>query len=188
MFCIVVGTPTPGTLGVAPGSTISFTTKLCSCVTPGEGLYNNKCWACPVGKAAATSSSPCKSCTAGQYQDQGTALSYGCKTCSAGQYSVDKEQPCTNCPTGQSQTLSVATAYTCNECAIGQYASSATVACTNCVVGQYQEQTVATTHACKTCGLGQYSPNRETDGCSNCVAGVRVPVLSIVSLMCCGGL
>ena len=184
MFCIVVGTPTPGTLGVAPGSTISFTTKLCSCVTPGEGLYNNICHECTVGKAAATLSSRCKSCTAGRYQEQAIATSYGCKTCSAGQHSVDKEQPCTNCATGQSQTLSVATAYTCNECAKGQYASSASVACTNCAAGQYQAQTVATTHACKTCGVGQYSLDRETNGCSNCVPGVRVPVSCIVSLMC----
>jgi hypothetical protein len=157
---------------------------LCSCVTPGKGLKDNKCQACPAGAAAATSSSPCKYCTAGRYQEQAIATSYGCKTCSAGQHSVDKKQSCINCATGQSQTLSVATAYTCNECAKGQYASSATVACTNCAAGQYQEQIVATTHACKTCGVGQYSPGRETNGCSNCVPGVRVPVSCIVSLMC----
>ena len=60
--------------------TFSFTTKICSCQVAGQGLTNEVCTACPIGQSAATARSSCAPCTAGKYQDQNAASSWGCKT------------------------------------------------------------------------------------------------------------
>ena len=91
--------------GVA--ATMTFQTKLCACTTPGEGLtgsgYSFTCVTCPPGRASANNKSPCQDCTAGKYQDQNVASSWGCKTCAAGQSATIASVACTDCPAGQSQ-------------------------------------------------------------------------------------
>ena len=87
-------------------STMTFQTKLCTCTTPGEGLtvgVANTCDTCPQGQASANNKSPCQACTAGKYQDQNVASSWGCKTCAAGQSATTDSVACTACPAGQSQ-------------------------------------------------------------------------------------
>ena len=85
-------------------ATMQFTTKLCSCPTVGQGLVGrSSCVNCEIGQAAPDNKSPCAPCTAGRYQDQNVASSYGCKTCAAGKIATSSSVACTNCPAGRSQ-------------------------------------------------------------------------------------
>jgi hypothetical protein len=152
--------------------TITFTTNLCQCSNPGQGLQGRKtCVNCAKGEASLNNKSPCLPCVAGRYQDQNVATSWGCKTCEAGRVASSSTSSCAACPVGQSQEKDIANSYLCNKCSVGKHAPTNKVVCENCVSGQYQTKSVATSHSCSACNIGKYAKSKSVTSCSNCEKG-----------------
>ena len=191
---------------VCPGG--NFACERCG---SGTRIDNNACVDCEQGfyqDADFAVGNTCKSCTAGEYQDETGQTS--CKSTSRGFYQNQVEKSfqlpcekgfyadtlrtvlCKGCPTGRSssqgQTLTtLGTTLNqlaeCFECTAGLYQDEeAKLICKNCAAGQFSEQGAS---ACDDCVPGFYRPTLTSPACTASSPGYYVDTIGATTQLPC---
>jgi len=191
---------------VCPGG--NFACERCG---SGTRIDNNACVDCEQGfyqDADFAVGNTCKSCTAGEYQDETGQTS--CKPTSRGFYQNQVEKSfqlpcekgfyadtlrtvlCKGCPTGRSasqgQTLTtLGTTFNqlveCFECTAGLFQDEeAKLICKNCAAGKFSEQGSS---ACNECVPGFYRPTLTSPACTPSSPGYYVDTIGAITQLPC---
>jgi hypothetical protein len=141
----------------------------------------NVCKSCAAGQFNdQVKQASCRHCPDGQYQD---AESYEtCHNCTAGQFSGPELQGdarrhvyCVNCEPGRFANIVGST--TCTVCPAGKHTETrfgGAITCVTCVAGKYttlQMNSEGSTTKCVSCAAGTYAPAPESSSCLDCPQG-----------------
>ena len=122
---------------------------------------------CSKGQFLNKSSTKCKRCPAGEYQDQ--LGQEQCKKCPPGHYQdLTGQEQCKKCPAGKYQDLTGQEQ--CKNCSTGEYQDlPGQEQCKNCSTGEYQN--LPGQEQCQNCSTGEYQDLSGQEQCKNCSAG-----------------
>ena len=124
-------------------------------------MSSSACAFCSVGDYFVSSSTSCKSCEAGKYQDQGNAAVVTCK----------------NCPSGKTSSARSTSSSSCVFCSAGYYFVSSGVGCNSCGVAKYQDSATTASVMCINCPAGKTSSAGSTN-LSSCLPDISTYVLN----------
>ena len=160
----------------------------CKCNEGYTGGDNRECNVCSPGTyKLVTGSSPCLSCTAGEYLNS-ELTPVSCVECSVGKFSSQGAPACLDCQSGKYQEnigqldcdLCLSGEFqpgtglsTCEPCSEGKFSSRGASTCQDCQSGKYQENIGQLD--CDLCSSGEFQPDTGMSTCELCQPGSFQP-------------